>query len=351
MQINRRTAMTLAAGAAAAGFLPHRLSFAAGEFAGRSVTFATWGGEYADSQKKSYCDPFVQKTGAQVVIDGPIDSGKLRVMLMQGNYDWHVIVGDEALMLSLAKEDLLLEVDESKVDLNRVLPQFRHKYGVFIEVGSNLVAYSTPAFEGKKAPSTWADLFDLQAYPGKRMLSNSPRGTLEIALLADGVPADKLYPLDIERALKKLDIIKDSVIFYGTNAMSQQLLTDGAVSCGFMYANRAFGAIKGGAKIGVSWEQNISESTPVFVPKGVADPDIAWALVNETLVAENQATMSKLFVTSPTNPEALELVDAETLSWLPTKEEYLKQGIASDDAYWGEHLLANSEQFQNWLLL
>ena len=35
---------------------------------------------------------------------------------------------------------------------------------------------------------------------------------MEMALMADGVPADKLYPLDRPRALKKLASIKDQVL-------------------------------------------------------------------------------------------------------------------------------------------
>ncbi|ODV43375.1 hypothetical protein AWV79_17990 [Cupriavidus sp. UYMMa02A] len=35
---------------------------------------------------------------------------------------------------------------------------------------------------------------------------------LEFALLADGVPKDKLYPIDVQRALKSLDRIKKNVV-------------------------------------------------------------------------------------------------------------------------------------------
>jgi putative spermidine/putrescine transport system substrate-binding protein len=41
---------------------------------------------------------------------------------------------------------------------------------------------------------------------------------LEIALLADGVAPDKLYPLDLDRAFKKLDTIKKNTIWWATNA-------------------------------------------------------------------------------------------------------------------------------------
>ena len=60
-----------------------------------------------------------------------------------------------------------------------------------------------------RARSRWADLFDTAKIPGKRTFYKwSAPGVLEIALLADGVAPDKLYPLDLDRAFKKLDTIK-----------------------------------------------------------------------------------------------------------------------------------------------
>ena len=64
----------------------------------------------------------------------------------------------------------------------------------------------------RRRPSSWADFWDVKKFPGNRSLclSDSPR-TLIFALLADGVPRDQLYPLDIDRAFKKLDQIKPHV--------------------------------------------------------------------------------------------------------------------------------------------
>ncbi|MQA95884.1 MAG: hypothetical protein GEV11_14990 [Streptosporangiales bacterium] len=52
----------------------------------------------------------------------------------------------------------------------------------------------------------------------KRAIEGSPSpttGTYEAALLADGVPADKLYPLDTQRALKVYDRIKNDAVYWG----------------------------------------------------------------------------------------------------------------------------------------
>ncbi|MFX5656770.1 extracellular solute-binding protein, partial [Acinetobacter baumannii] len=64
-------------------------------------------------------------------------------------------------------------------------------------------------------------------------------GALEAALLADGVALDQLYPLDVDRALKKIAEIKDHLVLWDTGASSQQLFRDGEVTMGQLWHTRA----------------------------------------------------------------------------------------------------------------
>ena len=52
-------------------------------------------------------------------------------------------------------------------------------------VYSTTFSYRTDVFEGEQ-PSTIADVFDLEKFPGKRSLERKPINNLEWALLADG---------------------------------------------------------------------------------------------------------------------------------------------------------------------
>ena len=61
--------------------------------------------------------------------------------------------------------------------------------------------------------TTIADFFDTAKIPGKRGLRKSAKATLEMALMADGVPAGEVYDLldtdaGVDRAFAKLDSIK-----------------------------------------------------------------------------------------------------------------------------------------------
>ena len=92
---------------------------------------------------------------------------------------------------------------------------------------SHIVAYDTTKFETVK-PSKLADFFDIKKFPGKRgMRKKSPKINLELALRADGVAGDKVYETlstkaGVDRALKKLDSIKDSVVWWEAGAQPPQ---------------------------------------------------------------------------------------------------------------------------------
>ena len=68
-----------------------------------------------------------------------------------------------------------------------------------------------------------ADFFDLRTFPGRRGMRRVPQVNLEFALIADGVPLDQVYavldtPEGLNRAFRKLDTIKDQVIWWEAGA-------------------------------------------------------------------------------------------------------------------------------------
>ena len=83
---------------------------------------------------------------------------------------------------------------------------------------STVYAYHAEHFKERK-PETIADFFDLEAFPGRRGMRRVPIVNLEFALMADGVPRDSVYaildtPEGVSRAFRKLDTIKDQVVWW-----------------------------------------------------------------------------------------------------------------------------------------
>jgi len=342
------TRRTVLAGAAAMAATPFAArAQGAADLKGTTVVFASWGGAYQDAEKVSYCEPFAKATGATVVQDGPMNVAKFRAS--SGTPDWDVVDITGGFLEVAAKDGLLEKIDTKLVNVGRIDPRFVHEYGLGCIVWSYNLGYSTTAFPNG-APKTWADLFDLKKFPGKRTLLDQPVASLEVALLADGVAPDKLYPLDVDRAFKKLSQIKEQTVFWTTNSQSQQLFVDREVVAGIILNGRVYDAAQKGAKIALSWEQNIQAVDYLVVPKGSKNRDAAMRLIDTMTVAENQTKVANLIAYSPTNLAAVKDVDPKVGPWLCTTPENLQKGFVMSQLYWRDHLKDLTERWTAWKL-
>ena len=160
-----------------------------------------------------------------------------------------------------------------------------------------------------------------------------------MALLADGVAPDKLYPLDVDRAFKKLDGIKAQTVFWTTNSQSQQLFVDREVVAGIILNGRVYDAAQKGAKIALSWEQNIQAVDYLVVPRGSKNRAAAMRLIDTMTVAENQAKVANLIAYSPTNLEAYKTIDAQARAMAVHDAGEHQEGLRHEPA-----LLARSSE-------
>ena len=341
------TRRTVLAGAAATALPLGARAQGANDLKGTTVVFASWGGAYQEAEKVSYCEPFAKATGATVVQDGPMNVAKFRAMASSGTPDWDVVDITGGFLEVVAKDGLLEKIDPKLVTLSRIDPRFVSDYGVGCIVWSYNLGFSTTAFPNG-APKGWADLFDLKKFPGKRTVLDQPVASLEVALLADGVAPDKLYPLDVDRAFKKLDTIKSQTVFWTTNSQSQQLFVDREVVAGIILNGRVYDAAQKGAKIDLSWEQNIQAVDYLVVPKGSKNRAAAMRLIDTMTVAENQAKVANLIAYSPTNIEAYKTIDPKLEPWLCTTPENTKKGFIMSQLYWRDHLKELTERWTAW---
>ena len=230
------------------------------------MVFTSWGGTTQDAQKKAWVEPFEKTDGVKVKLDGPTDYGKLKAMVDSGNVDWDVVDVEGDFAVAAAKLGLLDSIDFNVVKKSDLDPRFTSNDYVGSFYYSFVLGYNKDALGGK-APKTWADLFDTKKFPGKRTFYKwSAPGVLEIALLADGVAPDKLYPLDLDRAFKKLDTIKSDIVWWSGGAQSQQLLASGEAPLGAFWNGRVFAVQKDVPGVGLSI---FTETEPRFcVEKG-----------------------------------------------------------------------------------
>ena len=246
------------------------LSVAAGPVLADEMTIVSWGGAYSKSQLKAYHEPYSAKTGVKIINDDSSAEAvaKLRAMNEAGNVTWDVVDVVAADAMRLCDEGLAMEIDhDSQLASAPDGTSASKDFGDLIvsECFIPQIVYSTTFgyrtdMVGANPPDDICDVFDLKAYPGKRSLEKRPINNMEWALLCDGVAKGDVYDVlgtaaGQDRALAKLDTIKDSVIWWNAGADTPQLLADGEIVMGSTYNGRLFSAIvEQKQPVGMLWD-------------------------------------------------------------------------------------------------
>lgn len=239
-----------------------------------TLTFVSYGGNLQRSAIAAFQEPYTAATGVQFENDTPPDVAKLRAMVEAGSSFWDVM--DQGADVAEANCGTLFEeLDLSKIDVDQYPEGTVSNCGIPSYFFGLTFVYNTETYKDN-APTKLSDFFDLEQFPGTRVLSPEfGNGIMEYALIADGIEPDQLYPLDIERALAKLDTIKPSIIFAQSNGVLQQALVDGQADMGLAVTGRAVGAATAGAPIAPVWDKTILSWDNWMFPKGTPNKQTA----------------------------------------------------------------------------
>lgn len=269
--------------------------------AGTTLTVASYGGAYQKAQRTGWFAPYSAATGVKFTESEDSANATVKAQVDSGQVTWDAVDVGNDFGLD-ANANLLEPLDYSKIPGPEVLPGFAGKYRVADITYGVVLAYRTDKFNGA-VPQGWADFFDLTKFPGKRGLWDySTGGVLEFALLADGVAPKDLYPLDVPRALKKLDTIKDSIVWWDTGAKSQEMIGSGEVAMAMMWNGRAWSAKNVDNKpVDIQWNQQILTADYWVVPKGTPNKDAAMDFIAWTICKQNNAAPSDSIPYGPTN--------------------------------------------------
>jgi putative spermidine/putrescine transport system substrate-binding protein len=306
-----------------------------GVLKGATLTFASSGGLFQEGQNKAVWQPFATDSGAKVQQDD-MTMAKLKAMVDSKSVTWDVVAGgryDSARYCGKYFEKL----DKSKIDMSKIPEGLVGDECMVPDiVFGNLLVYNADAYKGN-APTSWADFFDTKKFPGKRGLNMTPDaepGIIEAALLADGVTSENMYPIDFERAFKKLRSLKSSVVPWTSGAQSQQQLESGEVAMAWVWSGRGYGAAAAGAPIKPVWSDDWLVAVDTLnIPKGARDIDASHAMINYYLGAEQTAKLTELTSYSPVNVDAKPTVLPALEEWIITPE-LLTKGHVPDADFW-----------------
>lgn len=336
-------AVKFSAAAAAAPYIitPSRAS--------TSLVFSGFGGAYQEGQTKALFEPFEKATGIKIVQTTGVDLAKLRTQVQSGNVEWDFIALPDRLRYTAVRDELVIPLDYSVIDAKKIVPALVTEHAVGCVTIPMLMAYSTKAFPSPdKAPKTWQDFWNIDGIPGQRGMYNGAVYTLEFALIADGVPKDKLYPLDLDRAFKSLDRIKSKLIWWSQMAQPGPMLTSGEIAV--TPSVRAITSMLAGEPLAVSYEGAALTYEAWVVPKGTKKSAAAMQFINFALQAKNQAELTKYIAFGPTNSDAAALVDPKVRPHLSSNPENAAKGFLLSGDYWGPNLEKTNERWNEWRL-
>jgi len=346
MRATTRVSTMLLAGAlvAAAGCGPAQEPKGA-----RRLVVASFGGAWQAAQRKAMFVPFARATGVEVD-EAEYDGDYALVRDRGGAGGWDVVDVEPAELLRGAEDGIYEPIDYTGVDTDALLTGVRHRFGVALMTYSVVLGYDAGRFpDPGAAPATWADFWDRERFPGKRALRGTPEWTLEIALMADGVPPDRLYPLDLDRAFRSLDRIRSSVVVFDDWADPVNLLATGQVALAMGTNGRLEAARDGGKPVAMSWRGGLVSSDYFVILKGSRHKDLAQELVRYAVGRDAQSAFPRYIDYGPVNRLALDALPEDVRVRLPTHPDHLAESVPFDAEWWFQHEDEAHRRYEEWL--
>ena len=354
---------------AAGPLLALHLLAPAGGVAAESITVVSWGGSYARASVQAYHKAFTEETGIEVRLED-YNGGlaQIRAQVDAGSVHWDVVDMTMADARLACDEGLieLIDISELPAGANGEAPEDDFPAESVSECGpamlfySNVFAYN-PKFLQGPAPQTIADFFDLEKFPGRRGMRRSPLVNLEFALAADGVPLKDVYrvldtPEGVGRAFRKLDAIKDEVVWWEAGAQPPQLLADGEVIMSTAYNGRIFNAqVLENQPFVIVWDAQALDGGLLGIVAGTPRYEAARQFVLFANRPRSTSNISRYISYGPVRASARRLVERHLQTGvamephMPTSPENLKHSLEMDWRWWSENRDEMNERFSAWL--
>jgi putative spermidine/putrescine transport system substrate-binding protein len=345
--LTRRTILA-GAGLVAVGAATRSLTPA---FAADTVTVADPGGPYAVAFGEAFYKPFRADTGIDLVnvAREAEPTSQVKAMVEANSYLWDVVSVTLSSRKLLSDQGLLEPLDWENADMKALIEPAKKPDWMGTNVFGSILAYRADTMKNK--PESWADFYDVRRFPGRRALPKSPIHTLEGALLADGVAADKIYPLDADRAFNKLDQIKPHIdVWWASFGQSTQLLQSGEVDFLATSNARAQAAIDSGSDVKLIWNQALFGLEGWAIPKGNPRAALAKKFIQYCASGPRQALYTKVLSYGPTNISAFDTIPAARAAQLPTVPDNFKKMVQINDDWWGANKDKMFDRFNAWLL-
>ncbi|MCY4012042.1 MAG: ABC transporter substrate-binding protein [Gammaproteobacteria bacterium] len=334
-----------------------------------SLTVVSWGGSYAKACVDGYHKAFTDETGIEIRLED-YNGGlaQVRAQIEAGAVHWDVVDVELADGVRGCDEGLfeLLDPKTLPPGAGGEAPVDDYYPGMITDCGANQLFYSTvyaynaERFSGEK-PATIEDFFDLERFPGRRGMRRSPVVNLEFALLGDGVPVEQVYEVldtraGVDRAFRKLDTIKDEIVWWEAGAQPPQMLADGEVVMSTAYNGRIFNAqtIEEQPFV-IVWDGQVLDTGYLAILSGAPNLAAAREFVSFASRPASMAGVTRHISYGPTRLSAQPLVGThaatgvEMRPHLPSNPENMKRALPNDWQWWSDNRDEMNVRFAVWL--
>lgn len=321
------------------------------------LTISSWGGAFQKAQKEAWFGIVEKELNVTIKEDNTSGIADVRTQVASGRPTWDLTTQGAYSCKLLEKEGRLETFDADTMKALADIPTSlgRSEHCAPQIVYSVAIGWREKAFPGKEPPG-WAAFWDVKGFPGQRSVRKHPIYALEMALIADGVAMDKLYPIDVDRAFKKLEELKPHVlVWWGSGAQSAQVIRDGEVDMvaawnGRIQALETEPEGKGG-KIKTTFNQQILVSDHWMIPKGAVNKDLAMKAIAIMSRPEVNARISNYINYAPSNSKSYDtgVIPKEKLAGLPNSPENVGKGFIQDNDWWVANADAMVKRFDAFL--
>jgi putative spermidine/putrescine transport system substrate-binding protein len=310
-----------------------------------AITVHVSGGFYGDGNIKAFVEPFEKESGIQVnAVKSEVPPAQFELAAKTGSLDIDAFLATEANGTMFSREGYLAEIDYSiygKGELAGLKPASQQPWGVeSIEAGFVLSINSEAHPPGQPRPENWQQFWDYEKFPGVRTLQSGQMGTegpWEEALLADGVPIDTLYPLDIDRVFLSLDKIKGQIRKWwsqGNDVM--QLFNSGVVDMGMNFDGRANALQAAGKPIDINYDEAKVYGVYWVIPRSSKHIAATQKFIEFASRAKQQAQMAAITKYAPSNGGAYEFIEPASAKKLISYPDNAKNSFRLNGAWYAE---------------
>ncbi len=328
------------------------LALGAAPAAARDLTIVAGGGQLQDHMRATLFQSFTAETGISVT-DAAYDYnvGPIRAMVQARNVTWDVVLVEAPDLIRGCEDGVFERMDWSVVNRGKFSP------GGTTNCGAGAIGWGVAVFWDRNrhatGPSTFAEFWDVQRFPGRRTLRRGARMTLEIALMADGVPRADVYrvlatPEGQRRAFAALDRIRPHLHFWTGGQQPIELVNAGEVAYAVGFVGRTANAIRSGAPYELRWPTLLYAFDYWAVVSGTPHRANAMRLIEHIT---NAGPLRSLAARWPINPVNAEVGNDPAIRAANPlmMTNHQAEGLQIETEFWLDHGPELEQRFAAWL--